>query len=487
MKDSSSGTTYKYQASFPHSRIGHTEALSPSTLFPEQIGFGCLLFLVAVTATPFGMTSPLWEVILTCTIILLAAIRITASILLGRSVWGEYKMILAPLLCLLLLAFIQTIQLNIPNRELVGVGDNAWWAISADPAATRRFVFILLSIVLFGYLLLQYTSTPLRLTILVHFIVGLTVVSAVLGMVQHIVRIGPTWLFPYAGLERAYGQFGNRNHFALMMEMGLGLVFGLIATCGAHRKHLGPYIVAASIISLAIVLTTSRGGITSMLCMFLMAVASLVMGRRAKVPQDEDQRERSARGWGIALIARVGLGGAAFITFFIAVVWIGGDPLASRFERTNSDMVVQAGAVNPKEGRIRIWHGTLELIKAHPIMGVGFGGYATAIPRYHEDTGEFIPYEAHNDFLELQASGGVVGTILFVWFIVELFKRSFISLRSKQSFRKAVALGSLVGLCGVALHSLVDFGLHTPLNFIVCTILVVLITVRNPSSQEVPG
>jgi O-antigen ligase len=272
-----------------------------------------------------------------------------------------------------------------------------------------------------------------------------------------------------------------------MMEMSLGLVFGLIAKCGAHRKHLGPYIVAASIISLAIVLTTSRGGITSMLCMFLMAVASLVMGRRAKVPQDEDQKERSARGWGIALIARVVLGGAAFITFFIAVVWIGGDPLASRFERTNSDMVVQAGAVNPKEGRIRIWHGTLELIKAHPIMGVGFGGYATAIPRYHEDTGEFIPYEAHNDFLELQASGGVVGTILFVWFIVELFKRSSISLRSKQSFRKAVALGSLVGLCGVALHSLVDFGLHTPLNFIVCTILVVLITVRNPSSQEVPG
>src|SRR4051794_28734392 len=109
MKDSSSGTTYTYQASIQKSRIGHTVALSPITLFPEQIGFGCLFFLVAVTATPFGMTSPLWEVILACTIILLAAIRITASILFGRSVWGEYKTILAPLLCLLLWAFIQTI------------------------------------------------------------------------------------------------------------------------------------------------------------------------------------------------------------------------------------------------------------------------------------------------------------------------------------------------------------------------------------------
>jgi O-antigen ligase len=127
----------------------------------------------------------------------------------------------------------------------------------------------------------------------------------------------------------------------------------------------------------------------------------------------------------------------------------------------------------------------LELIKAHPIMGIGFGGYATAIPRHHEDTGELIPYEAHNDYLELQASGGVVGTGLFAWFIVQLFKRSSICLRSKQRFRKVVAFGSLVGLCGVALHSLVDSGLHTPLNFIVCTILVVLTTVKIPVSPEV--
>jgi O-antigen ligase len=375
--------------------------------------------------------------------------------------------------------------MKIVGFDLPGLSPRAWWAISADPSETRRFAFKLLSITLFGYLTLQYTSNQGRLLILAHFTICLGVGSALLGILQQAIGKGPSWLFPYVGSGRAYGQFGNRNHFALLMEMCLGLVLGLIVKRGTHRKYLGPYLVAATIISLAIVLTNSRGGITSMLGMFLLAIIMLVMSFQAKSSQNDDGEERAARRTGRAMISRVVLIGLSFTLIFFAVVWIGGDQLADRFERTSNDLVEQSGAPNPKEARSRIWSATLKLIEANPILGVGFGGYAAAITKHHQDTGELIPYEAHNEYLELQASGGLIGTTLVVWFIVGLFKRARVSLRSPQSFRWAVTFGAVVGLCGVALHSLVDYGLHITLNVMVFMVLIMLVIVKIPRVQEI--
>jgi O-antigen ligase len=485
MSDSNSETIYKYPVSFPPGGIGHPEARALSTISLEQVGFFCLLILLAVTATPFGMTNPLWEIILTCTIILLAAIKITNSILLGRSCWGEYKMIMAPLLCLILLSFIQTIPLKIVGFELSGAGAGAWWAISADPSETRRFGFKLLSFVLFGYLLYQYTSNRRRLIWLTHFTICLGVVSALLGIIQGSIEEGPAWVFPYLGYERAFGQFGNRNHFALLMEMTLGLTFGLMAKRGADLRSRVPYLVAAFIISLALVLTTSRGAITSMLGMFLLAGILMTFSAGEKREPGKVGNKGMGRRESAALIMRMMLVGSAFVLFFLAVTWVGGDRLADRFERTDADVVVQNGAVSPKEARIRIWRATVDMIKVHPILGVGFGGYATAIPKYHKDIGELIPYEAHNDYLELQASGGVIGTILVIWFAIEVFKRARINYRSRRPFRRAIAFGSIVGLSGIAIHGLVDSGLHITLNVLVFTILIVLLIATIPKGEEI--
>jgi hypothetical protein len=51
-------------------------------------------------------------------------------------------------------------------------------------------------------------------------------------------------------------------------------------------------------------------------------------------------------------------------------------------------------------------------------------------------------------------------------------------LRSSDPFRRSACLGALVGLFGVAVHSLVDFGLHITANALIFTSLVVIATVN---------
>jgi O-antigen ligase len=113
---------------------------------------------------------------------------------------------------------------------------------------------------------------------------------------------------------------------------------------------------------------------------------------------------------------------------------------------------------------------------AHPLLGVGMGGYWTAIPAFHDAAGTMTPQEAHNDYLELLASGGVIGLALAVWFGFVAFTRTRKNLGSPHRFRRAACYGAAIGIAGVAVHSLVDFGLHTITNALVFTTLIAIAT-----------
>jgi O-antigen ligase len=114
------------------------------------------------------------------------------------------------------------------------------------------------------------------------------------------------------------------------------------------------------------------------------------------------------------------------------------------------------------------------MIKDHPLMGVGFNGYWAAIPQYHSASGELTPQQAHNDYLELLASGGLIGVALAGWFLLLFIKGARRSFQSKDSFRRAASMGACAGLFGVAVHSMVDFGLHVTINALIFTALVVI-------------
>jgi O-antigen ligase len=160
----------------------------------------------------------------------------------------------------------------------------------------------------------------------------------------------------------------------------------------------------------------------------------------------------------------------------VGVVWIGGDSLAGNMSGLQTEVGAPPEGVRWSVRRTDIWPATWQLIKEHPVAGVGFGGYWMAITQYHHGSGEKTPQEAHNDYLELAASGGIIGVSLGVWFVAALIRRARARLDSTDAFRRAACFGALVGIAGVAVHSFVDFGLHITVNAAILIALVVIAT-----------
>jgi O-antigen ligase len=118
------------------------------------------------------------------------------------------------------------------------------------------------------------------------------------------------------------------------------------------------------------------------------------------------------------------------------------------------------------------------MFTAHPLLGVGMGGYWVAITAYHDASGVSTPQEAHNEYLELLSSGGLVGLGIGIWFGVGLFRSVRANLHTQDRFQRTMCFAAVIGITGVAVHSLFDFGLHLLINAFVFLVLIMLATRR---------
>jgi O-antigen ligase len=123
------------------------------------------------------------------------------------------------------------------------------------------------------------------------------------------------------------------------------------------------------------------------------------------------------------------------------------------------------------------------MFEAHPVVGAGLGAFWAEVPVFHDASGASTPQQAHNDYLELLASGGIVGAALFIWFAVALVREFSRSITTSEGFQRAVSLGAIIGLVGVGVHSIVDFGLHITINALVFVVLLALLSLKSFEPQ----
>jgi O-antigen ligase len=455
--------------------------------------FYTLLALIVLTAIPYGTVQPGWEAIFECVVFTLGSLWILEALLRGE--WQLRGLrLLVPLAAIIVLAFIQTLPLLNPGHGGAGAEGYALRTISADPYETWLFVLKTSAIVLAGELLWCYTSSRRRLRLLVTVVIGVGVGSAVFGIARQTMQgDAPGFVLPSLAPGVGYGQFINRNHFAFLMEMTLGLVLGLVVGGGVPRDRILVYLSAGIAIWNALVLSNSRGGIFGMCGQIIFMV--VLFGLLPRKERDVIGGDAAAsRLWRISrsVPVRVLLVACLLVTLVAGVVLVGGDPLASRLETIPGEVSVghglDADEAETRENvkRLDIWRATWLLIKAHPVAGVGFGGYWAAIPEYHDASGVLTPQQAHNDYLELLASGGPLAVVLAAWFAVELIRCARRQLGSSDALRRAACFGALTGLSAVAIHSFVDFGLHITANGLVCAALVVLAAAELPADPT-PG
>jgi O-antigen ligase len=403
-----------------------------------------------------------------CVVLALAALWIIEGLLTG-SWWRPVHRLLVPGLALLAYAFLQTLPFSRANIG-GGIEGSVWRALSFDPQSTRLAALKFLAYILVLGLLLRYTNTRRRLWALIYLVVGIAVLSAVFGMVRQMTQHEAGFVLPGLMPGFGYGQFINRNHFPFLMEMALGLTLALIVAGGVRREQMLIYLAPVLVLCAALVLSNSRGGILSMISQMFFLVLIYSVGRpRRDTPEKPTWLLRLARSY----VARALIITALLMGLVFSVFWLGGERLAGRFAENAEITAIELSGrdVTPRK---QIWRSTWQVIKAHPVAGVGFGAYWVAIDEFSDRSGKFKPFEAHNDYLDILASGGLIGLALAGWFVFRVIKGVRTQLRVTDPFRRAACAGALIGLFGVAVHSLVEFGLQTTVNAVIFVVLIAI-------------
>lgn len=447
--------------------------------------FFVLLTLIPLTAIPYGTVEDWWEAVFECIVFALAALWIIEAWLSGKWFVSEHRL-LVPLLALLFVVFVQTVPFT--KTEVRGLA--VWYALSADPFETRLVAFRFLALIIVMGLLLRYTSSRGRLRALIYVVIGTGVACALFGVVRQAMQgdvLG--FLLPRLAPGQGYGQFINYNHFAFLMEMTSGLAVGLavgeiVRRCSLRRLLM--YVTAAALMWTALVLSNSRGGVFAMLgqVFFLVLMFNAVRPRRRPREQSSDMTRRLWR-VGRGFLVRAVLASCLLMVTFVGIMRVGGEPLAHRMGNLPREVSEAETGERDNTSRRDFWAATWKLIKANSVAGVGFGSYWVAVDAHYDASGNSTPQQAHNDYLELLASGGLVGVAFVVWFVAALVRQTGRCLRSKSSFRRAACLGALAGIFGVAVHSIVDFGLHVTANALVFTTLIVIATVSILDEKQI--
>ena len=99
--------------------------------------------------------------------------------------------------------------------------------------------------------------------------------------------------------------------------------------------------------------------------------------------------------------------------------------------------------------RFAYWLATLNIIKAHPLIGVGLGNFNLTITRY-----------AHNLPLQIWAEIGMAGIIAFSWLVATHIKLTFQNIKDYPD-RNEIA-GLLSANIAFLFHNLIDFTFFLP-------------------------
>lgn len=444
--------------------------------------FYALLTLIVLAPAKQGLVEEWWASLFQCVVFALAALWSVEGLLGGRWLVREHWL-LAPLVPLLGFIFLQSIPVG--RDEVAGV--EVWRTLSSDPYETRLAAFRFLALILVAAMLLRYTSSRRRLGSLICVVAGAGVLSALLRLAwQALHPEAEPFDSPYLWPQLAYGPF-NANHFALLMEMCLGLSLGLAVGGVALRRSIQLFLCVpvAVLLWTALVLSTSRGGIFAaagqvILLALVWGAASL---RRRR--HDADKAALTRRWHARPFALRRALTACLLVALGLAAVWVGGDKLKRRMQTLRREVDAQGAGNRAFPRRSEMWWATWQMIKEHPLAGTGFGGYWLAIHQYYDASGISSPQQAHNDYLELLASGGLVALAAAALFGGLFIRRARECLRSGDPLRRAACCGALIGLFGVALHSFVDFGLHITGNALVFTALVVIAAARACADEPV--
>lgn len=213
------------------------------------------------------------------------------------------------------------------------------------------------------------------------------------------------------------GTFLYKNHFAAMVEMVAPIALCRAFTVPGNRLSSGTIFVA---LFAAMVASASRAGLALLLAELFVAIA-VALSRRILRPKTA-----------LYLLA------ASVIVLGLAASIAGPDRIWEHFHEKN-----------PWSIRQQLLVSTVRMVKRRPWFGYGLGTWRIVYPGFATfDTG-LLANQAHNDWAEWAAEGGVPFSLLMAFLAVCL---------AKPSLQSIWGLGVLTAM----LHSLIDYPIRDP-------------------------
>jgi O-antigen ligase len=234
--------------------------------------------------------------------------------------------------------------------------------------------------------------------------------EAVLSLLEQASHTGSYfWLFP-SGFPDIFGTFAYYNNFAQLIELTLPITLWE-GVC--HRAIRLPYLILAALQVGAVVSSSSRAGAVLVLAelFVVLLIASLKRCNSMSLPV-------------VALVLALSLG-FTFAAGFHQVL--------QKLERPNQ-----------LANRRYLNESSLRMVETRPLTGWGLGAYVPVYKMFAlYDDGTWVN-QAHNDYLEWAAEGGIPYALLMVLLVI-------------WTIRPALRSVWGIGLLAFALHALVDY------------------------------
>jgi putative inorganic carbon (HCO3(-)) transporter len=248
----------------------------------------------------------------------------------------------------------------------------------------------------------------------------------------------------------------NRNHMAGWLIMAMSVSLGYLASCLSRgMRNLRPdwrsravwlsssdaaeaalAAFAVVVIAIAVISTESRSG---SVCLVLI---SLLFGWWVTTRQSSASKK--ALTWlhvGFVLATAAIMGGA--------------DAVARRFATMD---------VNEPDSRISVWRDGGAMVKDFPMTGTGLNTYGVAALRYQEVKEPYLYIEAHNDYLQVAAEGGLllgIPALVLLFALIAQIRKRFAA-DEDDSRVYWLRAGAVIAFCAMAFQSMVDFTLQMP-------------------------
>lgn len=253
------------------------------------------------------------------------------------------------------------------------------------------------------------------------------------------------------------GTAGNKNVLASGMVLKIPFVFYAIYIFKGSRKFLFAFLLLLA--SLSIFIINARSAILSLgLMTFMYLIFSLFV-------EFKSDRVKNLKAFSFII-------GTVLIALMLSQFFLNlglKDAEGNKNKTSYGTVVERMSSIEwnnrSSSNRFRLWEDALDYTGKHWFLGAGSGNWKLESIPYTslEDNDLYVPYHAHNDFLETAAETGLPGLLLYLSiFILAAWRLHIVFYKAENKIHRYYALTILMALMAYGIDAFFNFPSERP-------------------------